>query len=346
MSRRSMRALSRPTNWLASTLPWPANSGPYSKLSRNALGNRARKAGQGVLTVRFEMPFAIWCSNCPKETIIGQGVRFNAEKKKIGNYHSTPIYSFRMKHAVCGGWIEIQTDPRNTAYVVTEGATKRDTGEDVLRDGDFQLRSEAEKDRLRNDAFAALEVTIDDRQQAKIDKGRIDELSESKDRDWDDPYEANQRLRKTFRAERKLREKDAVMTENLKDRMSLGIDLLAESEEDRRRAALVDFDEVGSSGESLELKGARARGLFPQEVARTKSEIERKASKKKLQDAITQNTRNAVDPFLTPTSIIGSGPILGLKRKRKDSPGQVNAEDALATSDGRKGAPLVDYDSD
>ncbi|KAJ0295257.1 hypothetical protein COL922a_014075, partial [Colletotrichum nupharicola] len=58
------------------------------------------------------------------------GVRFNAEKKKVGNYHSTPIYSFRFKHSVCGGWIEIRTDPKNTAYVVTEGGRRRDYGVD------------------------------------------------------------------------------------------------------------------------------------------------------------------------------------------------------------------------
>src|SRR2546430_5721630 len=76
---------------------------------KHALGARARKSSQGILTVRFEMPFAIWCTTCPQPTIIGQGVRFNAEKKKVGAYYSTPIYSFRMKHSICGGWIEIQT---------------------------------------------------------------------------------------------------------------------------------------------------------------------------------------------------------------------------------------------
>ena len=40
------------------------------------------------------------------------GVRYNAEKKKIGNYYSTPIYSFRCKCHLCDGWFEIQTDPK------------------------------------------------------------------------------------------------------------------------------------------------------------------------------------------------------------------------------------------
>ncbi len=40
------------------------------------------------------------------------GVRYNAEKKKVGNYYSTAIYSFRCKCHLCDGWFEIQTDPK------------------------------------------------------------------------------------------------------------------------------------------------------------------------------------------------------------------------------------------
>ena len=43
---------------------------------------------------------------------IGMGVRYNAEKKKIGAYFSTPIFSFRCKCHLCDGWFEIQTDPK------------------------------------------------------------------------------------------------------------------------------------------------------------------------------------------------------------------------------------------
>lgn len=42
----------------------------------------------------------------------GPGVRYNAEKKKIGNYYSTPILQFRMRCHLCSGWIEIHTDPK------------------------------------------------------------------------------------------------------------------------------------------------------------------------------------------------------------------------------------------
>src|SRR5690348_2194395 len=108
--------------------PPDASNAPTFNTTSHPLGKRASKISQGILTVRFELPFAVWCDHCKPPAIIGQGVRFNAEKKKVGNYHSTPIWSFRMKHSACGGWWEIRTDPQKSEYIVTEGARRRDYG--------------------------------------------------------------------------------------------------------------------------------------------------------------------------------------------------------------------------
>ncbi|KAL8860678.1 MAG: hypothetical protein Q9178_003031 [Gyalolechia marmorata] len=306
--------------------------------SRHALGSRARKAGQGILTVRFEMPYAIWCSHCPKPTIVGQGVRFNAEKKKVGNYHSTPIFSFRMKHNICGGWIEIRTDPTNTAYVVVEGAKKRDTGDDVVKDGDYVIQSQEEKEKMQNDAFAALEGRVEEKKQVSSDKSRIEDLYREKERDWDDPYQAGKRLRKTFRVERKVREQEGKRTEDLKERMSLGIDLLAESEEDRRRAGFVDF---GVAEGETAIVNARTKPLFgglPAVVgAGAQGKPQRRISaseatqeqRKRLQLELGHNTRAVLDPFLNATR---PGPPTLPLIKRKEKPVQSRS--------------LVDYESD
>ncbi|KAI1292460.1 CWC16 protein [Xylaria venustula] len=218
---------------------------------KHALGSRASKLRtEGILTVRFEMPFGVWCATCAKPTLIGQGVRFNAEKKKVGAYHSTPIWSFRMRHVDCGGQIEIRTDPANAEYVVTEGGTRRDTGDDkddslvsssALVGGLGEILMGKEKDALRSDAFARLEKTIEDRGVLIERSHRIAELEDASHRAWDDPYAQNRRLRAAFRAGRKTREKEAASTEELQNRMSLGIDLLPATEEDAKRAALVDF---------------------------------------------------------------------------------------------------------
>ncbi|KAL6714388.1 Protein saf4 [Lecanora helva] len=319
---------------------------------KHALGARARKSGQGILTVRFEMPFPIWCTTCPKPTIIGQGVRFNAEKKKVGNYYSTPIYSFRMKHVSCGGPIEIRTDPKNTAYVVTEGAKKRDTGEDKVQEGEIRIRTEEERERSANDAFAALEGKVEDKKQAANDKSRIEELQQAKERDWDDPGEANRKLRRAFRAERKIRQKKEVLTEELKDRMSLGMDLLEETEEDRRRAGFVEFGEVGGDGAVVKAQsrplfanGSKSGNALAKRVKTTKAALETDRRREKLRQELGNNTRAVLDPFLkaekASTPSISSLRLIKRKRSSTESleaPPPVKQDNVTPA--------LVDYDSD
>ncbi|KAF2766659.1 DUF572-domain-containing protein, partial [Teratosphaeria nubilosa] len=153
--------------------------------------NRTGKPPPGTLkdgkqTVRFEMPYAVWCHGCKPYAIIGQGVRFNAEKKKVGYYYSTPIWSFRMQHPACGQFIEIRTDPKKTAYVVHEGGKARDYGEDKVKEGEdgVPILTAAEREARRQDAFAELEGKADEKAQAKENTRRIEELYQSRERDW------------------------------------------------------------------------------------------------------------------------------------------------------------------
>jgi coiled-coil domain-containing protein 130 len=255
------------------------------------------------------MPFAVWCTTCkPHPTIIGQGVRFNAEKKKIGNYYSTPIYSFRMTHTVCGGTIEIQTDPKNTAYVVTEGGKKRDTGDDKeLQPGEIAIKTHGlEMDPAEKDPFSKLEGKVEDKMRASAEASRILELQERQKRDWEDPYEMSKKLRRTFRAERKGLERDAEKGEALRDKMSLGIELVGESEGDRRKATMIEFGEDPAVRAARE---ARLKPMFEPPVAskkpqsakrtlRTKKEEMVAAHKASVRNELLGNTRAAVDPFL------------------------------------------------
>ncbi|KAF2966791.1 hypothetical protein GQX73_g6785 [Xylaria multiplex] len=334
---------------------------------KHPLGARASKLRtEGILTVRFEMPFGVWCGTCSKPTLIGQGVRFNAEKKKVGAYYSTPVWSFRMRHGDCGGAIEIRTDPANAEYVVTEGGTRRDTGDDkddslvsssALIGGVGEILTGKEKDALRNDAFARLEKTIEDRGVLIERSHRIAELEDVSHRAWEDPYTQNRRLRAAFRTGRKAREEEAASTEDLQERMSLGIDLMPVTEEDARRAALVDFgigarDESSHDGVTGHKDAALRKPLFastsgyatapatkPEEEQtgkkRLKSELKASRTRESLASAITRNTRASHDPFLrhfTPESQGGEGlvsqvkatsRIQGIKRKQPpDTPPQ------------------------
>lgn len=327
---------------------------------KHPLGARARHLHTtGALVVRFEMPFAVWCTSCkPHETLIGQGVRFNAEKKKIGNYHSTPIYSFRMKHTACGGWIEIRTDPKNTAYVVVEGGRKRDTGEDKeLQPGEIAIRGfGGEQDSAEKDPFAKIEGKVEDKRRAKTEASRILELQERQSRDWNDPYEKSRRLRRTFRTERKGLERLEANREALKNKMSLGIDLVDETEADRQRSGMIDFgDDQAAVGERA-ARVTRARPMFAKPVnspasdsrgqdrhkgngrrTRTSDVIaQRKAS---LRHELTGNTRAAVDPFLNDAGDDQDVWRPGTKRKRPvttvpvtrpDAKGRIEATDTSA----------------
>lgn len=90
---------------------------------QHPLRERAKKLDQGILVIRFEMPFNVWCNGCGH--LIGKGVRFNAEKKAVGAYYSTKIWSFSMTAPCCQEHIEVQTDPKNHEYIVVAGARRK-----------------------------------------------------------------------------------------------------------------------------------------------------------------------------------------------------------------------------
>lgn len=285
------------------------------------------------------MPFAVWCTTCSpnsNDVLIGQGVRFNAEKKKVGNYYSTPIFSFRMRHTACGGWIEIQTDPKNTAYVVTDGGRKRDTG--VEEEGgslvgrEIKVRMPGEGDSAQNDAFGKLEGKVEDKKRLLSESTRVLELQKRQDRDWEDPYEQSKRLRKAFRVGRKGRETNEKMTEGLKDKMSLGIDIVGETEEDRLRAGMVDF---GNADTASPMSLAQSKPMFKSQhspslqrhvAGSTKHRDHGKKSKRSkkpadiaaerkasLREQLSGNTRAIIDPFLSHEKVWK--PDLSKKRK-------------------------------
>ncbi|KAI1490284.1 hypothetical protein F5X96DRAFT_694797 [Biscogniauxia mediterranea] len=287
---------------------------------KHALGARASKLRtHGALTVRFEMPFGVWCGTCAAPTLIAQGVRFNAEKRRVGHYHSTPVFSFRLRHPDCGGTIEIRTDPANTAYVVVEGGKRRDMGQDdddVSAVPDHTIRTDAEHASLRASAFARLEKTIADRAAVEGARDRIHALEEASARRWEDPYARNRRLRDAFRAGRKRREGEARGAEELAERMGLGFEILPGTEEDARRAALVDFGAREGPGEVVDSALVKPLRFGPAE--------RRKPQEQGLLPG-RDNPKQAL-----PSSRRGGGDVDKLKTQTKTKSGDSNA-----TSGGR-----------
>ncbi|PWN21841.1 DUF572-domain-containing protein [Microstroma glucosiphilum] len=260
-----------------------------SHTGTHPLGKRASKLStEGTLTVRFELPFNIWCAHC--STHIAQGTRYNAHKKRMGSYLSTPIWAFECKCRNCSGVFVVQTDPQNARYVVTEGATKKEEewdrdeaegdNQNTLAGMRVELEGAREKRGLRDavqgldslekpggsapDAFASLEKrTTAGSKEAQRQK-RLLELETLANSRSADPYTLNSRLRGTFRTEKKLRQGKERQERRLKLEMGWAEDrkLLLPGEEQ-------DAEEVGREREEWrEEKQRRERERVEEAVAR------------------------------------------------------------------------------
>lgn len=148
------------------------------------LRERARKLKtEGILIVRFEMPYNTWCLHCNEH--IGKGVRYNAEKKRIGNYLSTPIFQFRMKCANCKGWMEIHTDPQNHDFKFVSGVQPRTEAPDADSERDrgvMILKTDAEAAKML-DPLYRLEHAVEDQMVAEAEAPKLEKLIELKSRD-------------------------------------------------------------------------------------------------------------------------------------------------------------------
>lgn len=211
---------------------------------KHALGDRARKLDKGILIVRFELPFNVWCGTCNNH--IGAGVRYNAEKKKIGSYYSTPIFSFRCKCHLCAGWFEVQTDPKNTRYVVTEGAKQQAQDWDPEEEGGFPAsytregEGPAAKGSEAGGAFASFEQQATSKKRAMTAQERLDEMEQYSEDRWSDPFALNRNLRRSFREHKGKQRERVGQDDALADKYGLGekvrLDLVRGDEEIREDA--------------------------------------------------------------------------------------------------------------
>ncbi|OZJ05530.1 hypothetical protein BZG36_01922 [Bifiguratus adelaidae] len=272
---------------------WTPDKGSVNKfVGKHPLGDRARKIKQGILVVRFELPFNIWCDGCDNH--IGVGVRYNAEKKKIGNYHSTPIWQFRMKCHLCSQWIEIHTDPKNARYVVVSGARQKVEDYEPEDAEVIRLKDEAMAERMANDAFYALEHQITDTAKAKESVPALTQLQTLNDKQWADPYVHSARLRKKFREEKKAAKKEQDKANEIRDRNALHIELLPEAPEDVWKAKLVDFGGSSQQNQYEERLKAATSSMF----ASPTSGKDHGSSARHLSTVVKAHTMQKLDPFL------------------------------------------------
>uniref|UniRef100_A0A3B4CNG6 Probable splicing factor YJU2B n=1 Tax=Pygocentrus nattereri TaxID=42514 RepID=A0A3B4CNG6_PYGNA len=207
------------------------------------LRERARKLSQGILIIRFEMPYNIWCDGCKNH--IGMGVRYNAEKKKVGNYYTTPIYRFRMKCHLCVNHIEMQTDPATCDYVIVSGARRKEERWDMADNEQILTTEHSEKEKLETDAMYKLDHGGKDKEKLRV---AIPSLSELQDHQagWKDDFQLNSALRRKFRDEKKVMAEEEEKDSAVRKRTGLAIPLLPEKEEDKKLASLLTFQSPDS----------------------------------------------------------------------------------------------------
>ncbi|KVH96311.1 coiled-coil domain-containing protein 130-like [Cynara cardunculus var. scolymus] len=214
---------------------WDPKKGGLNKFhGQHALRERAKKIDQGILIIRFEMPYNIWCGGC--NSMIAKGVRFNAEKKQVGNYYSTKIWSFTMKAACCKHEIVIQTDPKNCEYLVISGAQKKVEEFDTEDAETMALPVDEEKSKL-SDPFYRLEHQGEDLRKKKEAEPLLVRLQRVSDARHLDDYSLNKSLRAKLRSQKKRVAEEEVTAR----KMGLGIRLLPASEEDTAAAKRVKF---------------------------------------------------------------------------------------------------------
>lgn len=96
-----------------------------SQGSNGALGHRASKLHLGIMVVRFELPHNSWCLGCGCH--IARGVRYNAEKARVGTFMTSPIHEFHMTCRRCSHPFVIRTDPEASDYNYVSGIKRKAT---------------------------------------------------------------------------------------------------------------------------------------------------------------------------------------------------------------------------
>ncbi|CAG9773110.1 unnamed protein product [Ceutorhynchus assimilis] len=218
----------------------------------HALRERARKLDKGIIIIRFEMPYNIWCDECKNH--IGMGVRYNAEKTKVGMYYTTPVYEFKMKCHLCDNHFVIRADPANLDYIIISGARRQENRWDPTQNGQVVPETKETQKRLFDDQMYKLEHGSEDKDTMEKAKPRLVNLFNRNEDVWSDCYSANQKLRAQFRKQNYAIKNQQTKDGRLLKKSSLDIPLLAEREDDKKMAKLLSLKPIRSCEENLEQK--------------------------------------------------------------------------------------------
>ncbi|CAJ0955606.1 unnamed protein product, partial [Mesorhabditis belari] len=283
----------------------------------HALRERASKIGQGILVIRFEMPYNVWCLGCRNH--VGMGVRYNAEKKKIGMYYTTPLYEFRMKCHLCDNYYVMRTDPKNLDYECFEGLSRQKKQWEPEENGQFPgyertKAGSAMSQKLAADAMFKQEHGVKDKEKADTTEKDLNTLEWLQERTRDD-YSANSHLRARFRTQKNDLNEQRAKDDALKARGGLTIELLPERPDDKRIAGLVmkqsrvkTFDETQEEARDA----VEGRRIFNKPSTSSVNILHKNLTS---QDRLKDSMRKTRNKWLNDQFASASGSGIGEKRK-------------------------------
>lgn len=235
--------------------------------------------------VPFETPFALWCTTCPKPTIIPERTKFLADKSTVASTNSRPLYSYRIRHILCGGAIELRTTLA-AGYEVVEGGRKKSSKDGVVTEDDFRILTSGELAEKKAKAFALLEYQAEGAEKEKKINQRTLGLYEAS-KQFEYPFMPKKKV-EALRIAREQRDFEPMLSEAPTiDRA----DHMREIEEIMRRQKKTTEKKVLKD----EAKVRRANEAFASSVRR--------------------NTRAKLDPFRNASSIFGASQPRGKKRR-------------------------------
>ncbi|XP_069127802.1 coiled-coil domain-containing protein 130 homolog isoform X2 [Argopecten irradians] len=336
---------------------WDPSKGSVNKhFGQHPLRDRARKLKQGILVIRFELPYNIWCGGCNKP--VAMGVRYNAEKSKVGNYYTTPIYKFRMKCHLCDNHFEIQTDPKNHDYVILNGARRKEQRWDPKDNEQIVPEDKATQKKLATDAMYKLEHGSDDKDAGKSRVMNLGQIEGQRDQ-WKDDYLINKLAREKFRTEKKQIKEAKAVDDRLLEKSSLDIPLVKEDEDDVRLAGLLKYTATESFDEKQlqKRKEIEQKPIFQSKAVTKESKPtnfkDRKIEiiKQKFAGRIGVNKTNVFDssPVMSKSEKQILKHTLGVRRKlsKNKQDGMVSEEKAAMQNDEtQQDVKLMDVNSE
>jgi len=285
---------------------WDPSKGGLNKFQNShPLGVRAKKLGQGILVIRFEVPFPIWCGGCGRH--IDKGVRYNAEKKQIGSYFSTKIWEFRMRCHLCPNYIVVHTDPKNADYIIFSGARKKVTEYSAKDAETIELLDEKEKEKIASDPMYRLEHGEESKEKVKKEQPRLVAIYNINER-YKDDYGLSQKLRKKLRTAKK--ETVEIENENRRRGFKTGFQILPISEQDKAAASELLYAPVISADANTQQQRLRIKteSILPSQsnLSQSAEKLEQKIEimSKKIYRNIPQSLRLVANEKTTETRVV------------------------------------------